>query len=365
MDPFWCMVAFWVDGIGVGQTPQFFLGKDYLEKVNRKLYGQVLDFTHNHGCDRRIWSSSLGQKRDMYVYLPPGFDPNRKYPFTLFLHGAGQDEMFFIQMQVFNIDKAIKEGQLPPVIVCAPDGSLRGYPSYKEPATFWANSRAGNFEDYLMGDVWNFMMSTFPIRPEREAHAIVGASMGGSAAFAHAIKYRDRIKAAVGFHPLLNLRYLDCHEKYRSKFDPDCYTLRTKWRGLEKLGRRKLVTLRFNTLFEPMFGRGPEAVAGLSRINPLELMERTDLKNGELDLYIAYGGKDEFNVAAQVESFLYHAQQRGINMTVDYDPNGRHDLRTGQKMVPAAFQWVAQRVTAFDDRNQGQTIFTNVSRKKK
>jgi len=359
------MIAFWVDGVGIGQAPSFFLGKDYLNKVNAKLHGQVLDFTENHGHDHRIWSPSLCKKRDLYVYLPPGFDPAKQYPLTIFLHGAGQDEMFFLQAQVFNIDRAIVSGDLPPVIVVAPDGSLRGYPSYKEPATFWANSRAGRFEDYVMGDVWDFMMSTFPIRPERESHAIVGASMGGSAAFALAIKHRDRIKSAVGFHPLLNLRYVDCHDKYRSKFCPDCFNFRTKWRGLEALGRRKLVVLRFNNLFEPMFGRGQKAIDGLSDINPLELMERTNLKDGELDLYVAYGGKDEFNVAAQVDSFLYFARRRGIHVTVDYDPNGRHDLATGQKMVPAAFNWIAQRVVAYDVRNPTRAIFTNMRREKK
>lgn len=363
MDPFWCMIAFWVDGVGVGQTPSFFLGKDYLDKVNSKIHGQVLDFTQNHGADNRIWSNALCKKRDLYVYLPPGFDPKAKYPLTLFLHGAGQDEMFFIQAQVFNIDKAIMSGILPPVIVVAPDGSLRGYPSFKEPATFWANSDAGRFEDYLMGDVWDFMMSTFPIRPEREAHAIVGASMGGSASFALAIKHRDRIKAAVGFFPLLNLRYLDCHEKYRTKFNPECFTLRSKWRGLEPLGRRKMVVLTFDKLFKPMFGGGQRAIDGIASINPLELMETTDLKPGELDLYVAYGGMDEFNVAAQVESFLHFANKRGINVTVDYDPNGRHNLKTGQKMVPAAFQWVSQRVLAFNDRNRTSTIFTSQPRK--
>jgi hypothetical protein len=95
-----------------------------------------------------------------------------------------------------------------------------------------------------------------------------------------------------------------------------------------------------------MFGRGPEMIAGLSAINPIEIMERTNLQDGELKLYIAYVGKDAFNIDAEVESFLYAARQRGITLTVDYDPRGRHNVRSGVKLFPAAVRWAAPLVPA-------------------
>src|SRR5262249_29700850 len=159
------------------------------------------------------------------------FDPQKKYPLAIFLHGAAQDENFFLQTQVERFDKAIAEGKIPPVIVAAPDGSMTGRASALRPATFWTNSRAGNFEDYVMQDVWSFLMQNFSILQDRDAHALVGASMGGSATFALAIKHRDRVKVAIGFHPLLNLRYVDCHGHYRTPFDPECWDMRSKFRG--------------------------------------------------------------------------------------------------------------------------------------
>src|SRR5579872_6394808 len=48
--------------------------------LNRKLKGKVMDYTANHGPDHRIWSRMLGQRRDLYVYLPPNFDPRQRYP---------------------------------------------------------------------------------------------------------------------------------------------------------------------------------------------------------------------------------------------------------------------------------------------
>lgn len=346
MEPYWWLVALWVDVLGLGQAPAPLPGAPALRHIEHRLQGRLLDFTHNHGANRRIWSPALHQRRDLYVYLPPGFDPAKRYPLVIFLHGAAQDEQFFLQTQVAEFDRAMAAGELPPAIIAAPDGSVHGRATLVQPATFWANTRLGNFEDYVMTDVWDFLVCCFPILPEREAHALVGASMGGSAAFALAIKHRARVKSAIGFMPLLNLRYVDCTGHYRRPFDPGCVGVRQEMRGAEALGRRRLFVLRFNDLFAPLFGRGPDAVAGLSQINPLELMERSDLRDGELDLYIAYGARDEFNVAAQVESFLYQARQRGVSVAVDRDPVGRHDLASGKRALPGAMHWAAPRVPA-------------------
>jgi S-formylglutathione hydrolase FrmB len=341
---FWWLVTFWVDGVGLGQAPPALLGRHQFVRVNANLTGQLIDFTNNHGADRRIWSPALNQKRSLYVYLPPGFDPNKRYPLVIFLHGAAQDEQFFLQSQVELFDRAMASKEMPPAIIAAPDGSIHGRATLLDPASFWANSKAGAFEDYLMYDVWNFLFENFPLRKERESHALVGASMGGSAAFAQAIKHRDRVKTAIGFMPLLNLRYVDGRGKYRTDFDPESFGYREKLRGYEPLGRRRIFVLRFSDLFVPMFGRGSPAIAGISEINPLEVMERTNLQPGEMNLYVAYGGMDEFNIAAQVESFLHVARQRGIEVGVNYDPNGRHDLSTGRRLMPGALRWAADHV---------------------
>jgi S-formylglutathione hydrolase FrmB len=316
-----------------------------LDRLNRRLHGQLVDHTHNHGRDCRIWSPALEQWRDLYVYLPPGFDPNQRYALGLYLHGATQDEQSFLDM-VETFDQAISEGRLPPLIIGVPDGSIQGKPTALRSATFFANSRAGNFEDFLMVDVWNFLMENYPIRPEREAHALVGASMGGSAAFAQAIKHKDQVKVAIGIHPALNMRWIDCHGRYRSHFDPECWDWRTCPKPCESMGRNKGVAVRFGYLVTPMFGRGPDAMDELGQINPIELLDAYDVKEGELSLFVAYGGKDELNIAAQVESFLFRAQERGLTVGVAYDPNGRHDLATGLKLFPAIVDWAAPLMAA-------------------
>jgi S-formylglutathione hydrolase FrmB len=346
MDYILWMASLWIDGVGVGQAPRFLLGFNLPARVDRRLHGRLLDFTKRLGSNRRIYSPALGSRRDLFVYLPPGYDPAKKYPLALFLHGAAQDEQFFLQAIVRPFDRAIAEGRLPPVIIAAPDGSVAGRATLAKPATFWADTRAGAFERYVMEDVWGFMVRNFSVRDDRESHALFGVSMGGSASVALAIKHRDRVGVAVALMPLLNLRHVDCHGRYRAPFDPCCASLREKANLRESLGRRRLFSLRFRNLFGPLYGDGPGAVAGMSSINPLELMERHDSKPGELALYVGYGAKDEFNVAAQVEGFLYFARRRGLDVTVEVDPNGRHDLSTGLRLLPGVVKWAAKHVPA-------------------
>src|SRR5205807_833854 len=133
--------------------------------------------THNHGADRRIWSAALQQPRDLYVYLPPGYDGTRQYPVMLWLNPIMADEASFLDGVVQLLDKTIRTGQLPPFIVAAPDGSITGRARLFSAGSFYVNSDAGRFEDYIIQDVWGFVIRNYAVRPEREAHVIAGASM--------------------------------------------------------------------------------------------------------------------------------------------------------------------------------------------
>ncbi|HZY86630.1 MAG TPA: alpha/beta hydrolase-fold protein, partial [Gemmataceae bacterium] len=315
-----------------------------LDRTNRRLHGQVIDYTNNHGADRRLWSPALGQKRDMYVYLPPGFDPRRQYPVVLFLHGYAQDEAVFLNDVIWPLDRAIGEGRLPPVIVAAPDGSLRGVDCLFSAGSFYINSKAGNFEDFLVVDVWHFLLAHYPIRPEAEAHVLLGLSMGGGAAFHHAIKYPQLFRVAVGVFPPLNLRWEDCHGRYLADFDPCCWGWRTNFsRPHSVVGRfYGVITIRSGEVLGPLYGRrSPDAAARISRENPVEMLEAYDVRPGDLELYVGYAGRDEFNIDAQVESFLYVAKRRGLEVGVGYEPNGHHDRATALKLLPGVLDWLA------------------------
>jgi pimeloyl-ACP methyl ester carboxylesterase len=317
------------------------LGRRKFDRIQSHLHGQVLDFTRNHGADRRIWSPALSEKRDMYVYLPPGFDPDKRYPLMIYLHGFAQDEMFFQTRQVGVLDSAMADGSLPPMIVAAPDGSIKGRASYHKSFSMFANTRIGDYEDYLLVDVWDFLMENFPIRPEAEAHVLTGVSFGGGAAFRIAIEHQDRFKTVLGFFPSLNLRWVDCHGRYRGKFDPCCWDWRTRLKPFEVIGRYYGIPIRSRVFIDSMLSRGPAGIDELASLNPIELLDVYDVKPGDLSMFVAYAGRDQFNIDSQVESFLYRAKERGLTVTVAHDPRGRHNSRTGLRLFPEAVEWIA------------------------
>lgn len=320
-----------------------------LDRVNAQLHGHVLDFTRNHGRDNRIWSPALQQKRDVYVYVPPGYDPCKQYPLMLALHGAAQDEFIFVHDIIRPLDQAIASGRLPPVVIVAPDGSVRGRDCFFAAGSFFLNSEAGRFEDYLMVDVWNFVMSQFSIRPERDAHAILGVSLGGGAAFNKAIKYPDFFRHVVGVFPPLNLRWQDCYGRYRADFDPNCWGWRTNYVYRHTVVARFYgIPIRLRKILNPLYSRrNPETLPVIIRNNPIEMLDLYDVQPGQFEMFVGYGGKDQFNVDAQVESFLFVARQRGLEVAVEYDPNGKHNRSTAAKMVPAIVDWLAPRLAPF------------------
>lgn len=321
-----------------------------LTVFNRRLKGTVVDHTANHGKDNRIWSRSLYQRRDLYIYLPPGYDRTQRYPLIIWLHGFSEDEQSFLHNVAPIFDDAMSSGRLPPAIVVCPDGSLNGDASFWSPGSFFLNTKAGAFEDFVLQDMWDFVCKHYPIRHEREAHVLAGASMGGFAAFNYGIKHRNAFGVAMGVFPPLNLRWVDKKGNYFTDFDPKNWGWRTDLsRGHEVIARFAggLITLRLHTVIDPIFGRGPEALSEVMKENPIEMIDAYRLRPGELEMYVAYGGQDQFNIDAQVESFLYFAKWRGLEVGVGYDKKGRHDLATARRLAPGMFEWLAPRLAPY------------------
>jgi S-formylglutathione hydrolase FrmB len=315
--------------------------------LNAVIAGKIVDHTHNHGADHRIWSRSLYQWRDLYVYLPPGYDKAQCYPVILYLHGFANDERSFLRA-VRAIDAAILKRIMPPVIIAAPDGSLDGHGCIEKPGSWFLNSNAGPYEDFVLQDVWDHLVRHYPIRTEREAHALVGVSMGGFAAFNLGMRHRDAFATVAGIFPPLNVRWANCNGNPYVDFDPYSWGWRENFGSAHEIvGRYGILPIRMNNLLFPLFGDGEEALQEISQNNPIELIDRTRLRNGELAMFIGYGGKDEFNIDAQVESFLYYCKCRNLGVHVAYDPLGHHNWHTANRFLPPMFRWLGARLAPY------------------
>jgi S-formylglutathione hydrolase FrmB len=324
-----------------------------LNSLNRQLAGQVHDYTANHGKDARIDAPSLGQKRGLYVYVPPGYDPEKRYPLIIWLHGLAQNEASFLHM-IPALDREMAAGHLPKTVIAAPDGTARGKASLREPPSMFLNSRLGRFEDYVIYDVWNHVVTHYSIRVEKQAHVLAGASMGAFGAYNLGIKHKDDYGVVAGVLPPLNLRYADARGRNTGSFDPNNFGWMNEYRpnaAVASFGPLGMVTVRERDIIAPVFGEGPDVIAKVAAENPAEMLATYNVKPGELEMFAGYGQRDEFHFDAQTESFAAVARGRGLTVQTVMVPGGRHDKETASRMLPAFVEWLNPKLAAYSPKN--------------
>jgi Putative esterase len=323
-----------------------FLSRE-LERKNRDLAGRILDFTRNHGADRRLYSPILGMPRDLYVYVPPGYSPSRAYPLILYFHGAFGDEHSFLDdARIERLDQLIRAGQAPPCVVACPDGGYTGRNFSLDPQSMYINGRGGRFEDHILFEVMPFLMSRFSIRPERAAHAIHGYSSGAFGALSIAIRHRDLFGAVAVIGPPANLRYTTCLRDNLADFDPSTYRWQDRYNphGVIGIYLFGLVRLRARGFVRPVFGSGPGVIERIARVNPADVLCSSGLQPDELAIYIHYPGRDNFNFDAQSESFAWLAARRGIAVTMESEPDAYHDLGYFRRTHDRSWRWLASNI---------------------
>jgi S-formylglutathione hydrolase FrmB len=316
-----------------------------LDRVNSHLAGHVVDYTNNHGSDRRIFSPILGNPRDLYIYLPPGYDPGRAYPLVLFFHMAHVDEHYFLGAKFLAIvDSLILCGEFPPAVIACPDGTYCGQNRVNAEHSLYINADGGRYEDHILQEVLPFLMANYSIRPEREAHAILGVSAGGYGALSMAIEHRDFFGAVATLAAPINLRYSNMNEKYFENFDPATYRWKTRYNPNEIIGTSYfgLLRARARKFVRPVFGEGEAVPEIIARTNPADRIFTTDLQPGQLDIYINYGTHDNFNFDAQGESFLWLASAKGIPVTAVSDLGATHSLRYLRANFPPTLIWLGR-----------------------
>ena len=124
-------------------------------------------------------SKTVGTKRRMQVYTPPGYTKDHKYPVLYLLHGIGGDEtewQRFVNVSAL-MDNLIADNKALPMIVVMPNG--RAQMDDRASAGMAVAPAFAKFERDLLDDVIPAMESRFGVRADRESRALAGLSMGG------------------------------------------------------------------------------------------------------------------------------------------------------------------------------------------
>jgi len=162
-------------------------------------------------------SKSLGTRRRMRVYTPPGYSASRKYPVLYLLHGIGGTDTEWTQSCHANnvIDNLLTEGKVEPMVIVFPDGNSsrtvadleaaaaaraargagaaggqpapgRGATPAGAPGAVAGRGRGMNmdawltpFENDLLKDIIPYIDSHYSVYTDRDHRALAGLSMGG------------------------------------------------------------------------------------------------------------------------------------------------------------------------------------------
>ena len=124
-------------------------------------------------------SKTVGTKRKMQVYTPPGYSAEKRYPVLYLLHGIGGDETEWQRFATVDVllDNLIADGKAAPMIIVMPNG--RAQPNDRANAGMSAAPAFAKFERDLLDDVIPAIQSRYSTQTNRENRALAGLSMGG------------------------------------------------------------------------------------------------------------------------------------------------------------------------------------------
>ena len=195
LEPDLYMYNFVVDGMKVLDNDNAHVLRDVKNVMNTFVLdpnGDCPMAVHDvpHGDVRAVWydSSTLGMKRRMMIYLPPGYELSRqKYPVFYLLHGSGGDETVWLEQgrTAQILDNLIASGAAEPMIVVMPNGNIDEQaasgmtPDNNVQPTFvhkhWMD---GEFEKSF-NDIMKWVETNYRTRDTKRYRAIAGLSMGG------------------------------------------------------------------------------------------------------------------------------------------------------------------------------------------
>jgi enterochelin esterase-like enzyme len=126
-------------------------------------------------------SKTLGSRRQMRVYTPPGYTADRKYPVLYMLHGLGNTSTEWTQRarapQI--VDNLLADGKVQPLIMIFPSGDAAATVANPGGGGRAQEGYGVRFERDLLNDIIPYVESHYSVLADRNHRALAGMSMGG------------------------------------------------------------------------------------------------------------------------------------------------------------------------------------------
>jgi len=152
-------------------------------------------------------SKTVGNRRKMLIYTPPGYSTKTKYPVLYLLHGIGGDETEWQRhgSPEVILDNLYADKKLVPMIVVLPNG--RAQPNDRAEGDIFRSAPAfAKFEQDLLKDLIPFMESKYTLKKGRKYRALAGLSMGGGQSLNFGLGNLDTFAWVGGFSSAPNTK---------------------------------------------------------------------------------------------------------------------------------------------------------------
>ncbi|MEZ6131859.1 MAG: alpha/beta hydrolase-fold protein [Planctomycetaceae bacterium] len=152
-------------------------------------------------------STTVGTKRKMNVYTPPGYSADNRYPVLYLLHGIGGDETEWQRFATPDVlfDNLIADKKAVPMIVVMPNGRAQKN-DRAEGNVFESAPAFATFEQDLLNDVIPAIETRYSVNADRQHRALAGLSMGGGQSLNFGLTHLDTFAWVGGFSSAPNTK---------------------------------------------------------------------------------------------------------------------------------------------------------------
>jgi len=147
-----------------------------------------------HGEIRERWyhAKTTGEWRRIFVYTPPGYDPDRsgRYPVLYLQHGRGENERGWSRQGRVSLimDNLIADAKAKPMLIVME----HGYGHISGESAHWDYGQdLAVFTEVMLNDLIPMIDATYRTIPDREHRALAGLSMGGGQALEIGLGHLD------------------------------------------------------------------------------------------------------------------------------------------------------------------------------